>query len=67
MIAVVTIPELAKRIGVHPATVWRWCEAGRGPRCIKTPGNVRLFEEADVGEWVETLRSGGQIGGDATS
>jgi excisionase family DNA binding protein len=51
------LPEVAKMIGVEPTTLWRWCEAGKGPRHIRTPGGTRLFRPEDVDKWLKSLES----------
>ena len=52
-----TSGEVAKRLGVAPATLKRWTDDGR-LRCVRTAGGHRRFEESDV----ERLRL--RLGGD---
>lgn len=45
-----TIEELADRVGVPPATVYRWNSRGGGPRYMKIGVHVR-YKLADVIAW----------------
>lgn len=49
------LPELAERIGIHSSTLRRWCEEGKGPRHIKTPGGTYIFRSEDVEKWLAGL------------
>lgn len=46
--AYITTAELARRLGVHPATVSRWCKAGTIPH-LRAGGVLRF-------DWSEVLR-----------
>jgi len=50
-----SIPELAEKLSIHRATVWRWVITGRlrsfriGPRCIRVPlSEVERFLKASA-------------------
>ena len=42
--------EAASRLGVHPATLRRWADAGE-VTCMLTPGGHRRFADADIREF----------------
>ena len=52
-------PQLAKRWGLHPDTLKRWRDAGKGPAYFRTPGFV-LYPLAEVEryEQVNTITPG---------
>lgn len=39
---------IARRLDVHPSTVWRWAEQGRIPKPIKLSAGVTRWRAADV-------------------
>ena len=45
-----TSPQLAKRWGLHPDTLKRWRDAGKGPAYFRTPGFV-LYPLAEVEQY----------------
>ena len=45
-----TAPLLAKRWGLHPDTLRRWRDAGKGPPYFRTPGSV-LYPLAEVEQY----------------
>jgi excisionase family DNA binding protein len=49
------VKRVAELVGVASVTVRRWCEAGKGPRGLRTPGGHWLFSEEDVQQWLKTL------------
>jgi len=51
------LPEVAERIGVHSSTLRRWCEEGKGPRHIKTPGGTYIFRAEEVEKWLAELEA----------
>lgn len=52
---IMRLPEVAEIIGVHASTLRRWCEAGYGPRHIRTPRGTYRFSAKDVEIWRKTL------------
>ncbi len=51
------LPEVAEEIGVHSSTLRRWCEQGKGPHHIKTPGGTYIFRTDEVRRWLKSLES----------
>lgn len=51
------LPDVARKIGIHPSTLQRWCADGKGPRHIKTPGGTHIFRVDDVASWLASLQS----------
>lgn len=51
------LPEVAKEIGVHPSTLRRWCESGKGPKGIRTPGGQWIFTKNSVEAWLLRLEA----------
>lgn len=47
-----TTRQVAERLRIHEATVYRWLKLGTAPPSYKI-GARRLFREADVLEWLE--------------
>jgi hypothetical protein len=45
-----TATQLAQRWGVHPTTLARWRQAGKGPVYFRTPGFV-LYPMAEVEQY----------------
>jgi len=43
-----TAPEVAKRMGVHRATVARWAKEGQLPVYMRGPRGEYYFREADL-------------------
>lgn len=61
---ILTVPVVAEMVGVHPVTFRRWCEQGKGPKHMLTPGKTRLFRQKDVEEWLMAAeKQGGSNGG----
>lgn len=50
-----SISEAAEMLGVHPATLRRWADAGDVPTMI-TPGGHRRFSQADLERFAEQQR-----------
>ncbi len=42
-----TPAQVARLLGVHPATIKRWSRTGKLP-CVRTPGRHRRYRVADV-------------------
>lgn len=51
-----TTGQVARRFGVHPATVWDWAETGKLPH-FRTPGGHRRFHVIDVERLLEAERT----------
>ena len=49
------LSEVAQDLGVDPSTLRRWCQKGKGPRHIKTPGGTYIFLPEHVEEWKKGL------------
>ena len=45
-----TATQVAQRWGLHPATLKRWRDAGKGPLYFRTPGFV-LYHLAEVEQY----------------
>ena len=45
-----TATQLAQRWGIHPTTLTRWRESGKGPAYFRTPGFV-LYPLAEVEQY----------------
>lgn len=45
-----TATQLAQRWGIHPTTLARWRESGKGPAYFRTPGFV-LYPLAEVEQY----------------
>lgn len=41
------VTECARRLGVHPLTIYRWCKTGLLP-CKRDSSGKRLFDARDV-------------------
>lgn len=53
------ISEVARKLGLHKATLKRWVQSGLGPVVSLTPGGHYLFKESDILIWQESLKSRG--------
>jgi len=49
------VPEVAKALGIHPATLRRWCLSGRGPQYFRSPGGAFLFRPEAITAWISLL------------
>jgi|GEM_PF-2419580 len=50
------VPEVARALGIHPATLRRWCLSGRGPQYFRSPGGAFLFRPEAITAWILSLR-----------
>lgn len=46
-----SVDELANRLGVGTRTVWRWRDAGRLPGAIRIAGTIR-WRSGDISAWI---------------
>lgn len=51
-ISMVRRKELAKRLSISPATLWRWVRSGHFPRPIRLGENSVGWREAQVTAWL---------------
>jgi prophage regulatory protein len=45
--------QIAKRLSVHPQTLWRWIREGRFPKGIKIGPMTTIWTEAMLAGWLE--------------
>ncbi len=57
-----TVQQLAKRLGVNTRTVWRWEAQGRLPRGLRLSRRTVRWRECDLARHLEALAPG-QPGG----
>ncbi|WP_432127433.1 helix-turn-helix transcriptional regulator [Streptomyces sp. bgisy082] len=50
-----TIPQVAKEIGVPRSTFYRWRQLKKGPKAIKLPNGAVRIRRSDLERWIETL------------
>jgi excisionase family DNA binding protein len=55
-----SLAEASSLLGVHPATLRRWADAGSVP-CFRTPGGHRRFRAADLSAWMEAKQQASLI------
>lgn len=53
------ISAVARKLGLHTATLKRWIQSGCGPVVSLTPGGHYLFKESDILIWQESLKARG--------
>lgn len=49
-----TSGDVARQLAVVPETVNRWADGGK-LACIRTPGGIRRFKQADVDEFIARM------------
>ncbi|MBM3695268.1 MAG: helix-turn-helix domain-containing protein [Actinobacteria bacterium] len=54
-----TTDELAALLQIPKATIYRWRYCGEGPRGVRVGRHLR-FEFADVQDWLNARKSGGE-------
>lgn len=59
-----TTAEIAELTRTSAETVRYWRHVGKGPRSFKV-GRKRLYDEADVSEWLERAKAESTGAGDA--
>jgi prophage regulatory protein len=47
------VAHVAKRLSVHPQTLWRWIREGRFPKGIKIGPMTTIWTEAMLADWLE--------------
>ncbi len=52
MTALLTIPDVLARLGIHRATLWEWRKTGRFAPEIKVGRTIR-FREADIERFLD--------------
>lgn len=50
-----TPAETAERLRLHPQTLIKWRQEGRGPRSFKL-GRRRFYDARDLGDWLIAQR-----------
>jgi len=50
-----TRKEVARTLGVHPSTIYRWAKADRFPAPIRLGPNRTVWKVSEVLEWMDTL------------
>jgi len=53
-----TRAEAARKLGIDPATLWRWHRRGYGPPFYNIGGWTR-YSEADLDDWIREQRKAG--------
>jgi excisionase family DNA binding protein len=53
-----TVEEVADRLGVSKYTLYKWRKDGFGPSFLRLRGNDVRYEENDLREWIEWRKSG---------
>jgi predicted DNA-binding transcriptional regulator AlpA len=48
--------DVVRITGFHEDTIRNYLRRGTGPVAIKTPTNKLLFPEADLRDWLESMR-----------
>lgn len=56
---ILTVPEIAAFLRVHPMTVYKWTSQGRIP-CIKFSDRCVRFEMEKVRKWFRTMERKGR-------
>ena len=51
--------QLAARLGIHRATVWRWAKQGRLPKPVNFSRNVTAWRLSDIEAFVAARTEGG--------
>lgn len=46
--------EVAKTLGVHRCTLWRWIQDDAFPRPVKLGRNAIGFRRSDIAAWVDS-------------
>lgn len=54
--SLVRLPEVKRRTGLARSTIYAWIEAGRFPRQVPMEGNIAVWRESDVEEWLASPR-----------
>lgn len=44
-------PEIAEKLGIHKATIWRWCKRGLFPKPIKVGQRVIAWPVSEIEAW----------------
>ncbi|MCX7299184.1 MAG: helix-turn-helix domain-containing protein [Rhodobacterales bacterium] len=53
-----TVQQVAARLGISKATIWRWKAAGTFPAAFKLSGGSTRWRLADIEAWENTLQVG---------
>jgi len=53
-----TVQQVAARLGISKATIWRWKAAGTFPAAFKLSAGSTRWRLADIEEWENTLQVG---------
>lgn len=58
-------PQVAARIGVSRATVWRWIKAGEFPAAIPLGAQSVGWLDTEVDAWIQSRATARTAGGEA--
>jgi prophage regulatory protein len=53
-----TVQQVAARLGISKATIWRWKAAGTFPTAVKLSAGSTRWRLADIEAWENTLQVG---------
>lgn len=51
-----TVQQVAARLGISKATIWRWKAAGTFPSAVKLSAGSTRWRLADIEDWEATLQ-----------
>jgi len=51
------VADVARMLQVHPCSLRRWLEQGKGPEGLQTPGGLWIFDQAAVERWLAQLQN----------